>query len=100
MKEWKLIRTSDNYLSMVYFQDDQPEFNHSFGAEANFTWHSRDLSAREHNDVQRSRRAEKYPSLAELGDAIFHQENGNDVPMQNYLAKCQTVKDEFPLVEE
>lgn len=85
---------------MVYFQNEQPEFNPSFGIEENFTWQSRELSNHEINAVQRSRRTDKYPPLSDLGDSIFHQQNGNDVPMQNYLAKCQAVKDEFPLVQE
>ena len=38
-----------------------------------------------------------YPPLGELADALVHQQNGNDAPMQIYLAKCQAVKDQYPL---
>jgi len=37
-----------------------------------------------------------YPDLGELADALYHQQNGNNVPMEEYLAKCQAVKDQYP----
>jgi hypothetical protein len=47
------------------------------------------------NQYQRDRKYE-YPQVTELADAIYHQQNGNEVPLQQYLAKVQAVKDRFP----
>lgn len=53
MKEWKLVRIADGYISMVYFQVSQPEFNHAFGEEKDFVWESRDLSSEEYDAIKR-----------------------------------------------
>jgi hypothetical protein len=44
---------------------------------------------------QRDRKYE-YPPITDLADALFHQQNGNNEPMTEYLAKVQAVKDRFP----
>jgi hypothetical protein len=50
------------------------------------------------NDVMREMRRRAYPPLGELGDAIYHEQNGNAAPMAAYLAKCAAVKAAYPLV--
>ncbi len=37
-----------------------------------------------------------YPSAAELGDAIYWQAQGDSSKMDTYLAKCASVKAQFP----
>ena len=46
-------------------------------------------------DYARARR-EAYPPLEQLADALYHQQHGNDVPMQQYLYACAAVKVRFP----
>lgn len=53
MKEWKLIRKADGYISMVYIQLDQPEFNVAFGEEKDFEWQSRYISSQEYAAIKR-----------------------------------------------
>ena len=43
-----------------------------------------------------SARREAYPPLEQLADALYHQQRGNDVPMQQYLSACAAVKVRFP----
>lgn len=46
-------------------------------------------------EYQRKRQRE-YPSLTELADALYHQQNGDDTKMTAYLAKCEAVKQKYP----
>lgn len=51
----------------------------------------------EFNSTQYQRdRAKEYPSLTELADALYHQQNGDDTKMTAYLAKCEAVKQKYP----
>ena len=41
-------------------------------------------------------RVKEYPKVTQLADALYHQMNGNEEPMQQYLAAVQAVKDKYP----
>lgn len=41
-------------------------------------------------------RKDQYPDLNELADAVYHQSQGNNAPMEAYVAKVQAVKSQFP----
>lgn len=41
-------------------------------------------------------RKQVYPDVAQLADAIYHQSQGNNVPMEAYIAAVQAVKEQFP----
>ena len=41
-------------------------------------------------------RKDQYPKLETLADAIYHQSQGNNAPMEAYVAAVQAVKDQFP----
>jgi hypothetical protein len=41
-------------------------------------------------------RKDQYPDLNELADAVYHQSQGNNAPMEAYVAKVQAVKDQYP----
>jgi len=41
-------------------------------------------------------RALEYPPLTMLADALYHQQNGDETKMQDYLAAVQAVKDKYP----
>ena len=43
-----------------------------------------------------SKRAEEYPPLTELADAIYWQSQGDNTKMQKYLDAVQAVKDRYP----
>ena len=45
-------------------------------------------------------RIREYPNLSVLADAIYHQANGNNEPMEAYIAACKAVKDAFPKPEQ
>jgi hypothetical protein len=42
------------------------------------------------------KRVTQYPSLSELADAIYWQQQGDNSKMTAYLAKVAAVKEEFP----
>ena len=42
-------------------------------------------------------RKSEYPSAGDLGDAIYHQSQGDDTKMTAYNAKVKAVKDKYPL---
>jgi hypothetical protein len=44
----------------------------------------------------REQRRAKYPSFADLADALVHQAEGNDIPFAEYVTKCLKVKEQFP----
>ena len=44
---------------------------------------------------QRQRQVE-YPPLSELADALYWQNKGDTTKMQDYLAKCELVKQKYP----
>jgi|688.fasta_scaffold2128059_2 hypothetical protein len=76
MKEWKLIRKADGYLSMVYFQVSQPDFNPAFGEEKDFQWSSRDVSVSEYDAIKRDQFVEQLPIfLAEFLEAYHEKES-------------------------
>jgi hypothetical protein len=49
-----------------------------------------------HQSDYRRRRANAYPPLSELADALVHQQMGNDQPMKKYLEACAAVKKRYP----
>ena len=42
-------------------------------------------------------RKSEYPSAGDLGDAIYHQSQGDDTKMTAYNTKVKAVKDKYPL---
>lgn len=44
----------------------------------------------------RSLRSKEYPSLEELADAIYWQQQGDTSKMEQYLAKVDLVKEKYP----
>jgi hypothetical protein len=49
----------------------------------------------ESNDYARKREAE-YPPMTDYLDAIYHQSKGDNSKMNDYLAKCEEVKNKYP----
>ena len=41
-------------------------------------------------------RADEYPPLTQLADALYWQAQGNSQPMTDYLTACAAVKQQFP----
>ena len=41
-------------------------------------------------------RAQEYPPLTDLADALYHQSKGDETKMTAYLAKCEAVKQKYP----
>jgi len=44
-------------------------------------------------------RQSEYPSLADLADALYWKERGDDTKWCTYLAKCDDVKAKYPKTE-
>lgn len=109
MKEWRLIdRARDNRVCHVWYQDNEPirEERAAFGnpdeqmpdRSRRFRIDQRDLSRAEEAMVQRIRRAEKYPQLNEMADALFHYFESNDrTQLDEWIAQCRQVRDNLPL---
>jgi len=49
-----------------------------------------------HSTDYKRLRAQAYPPLAELADALVHQAAGNEQPLKDYVARCAAVKQRFP----
>jgi hypothetical protein len=47
------------------------------------------------NEYQRLR-VSKYPPLADLADALYHQSKGDNTKMEAYVAACEAVKLKYP----
>ena len=94
MKEWKLIRKADGYLSMIYFQINQPEFNQAFGEEIDFEWTSRDVSEDEYNQIKKQRFVEVLPMyLVEFLEAYHEAEtDGKPAKMSALMQKLSDLK--------
>ena len=43
-----------------------------------------------------SKRAQEYPPLTDLADALYHQSKGDETKLTAYLAKCEAVKQKYP----
>lgn len=95
MKKW-LVKRQNGSIAHVFYQDDAPtvEFLNAFG---DVTVEEVELPEEERIGYIRGLRAEAYPPLQELADAIVHQQMGDEEPMSEYIAKCQAVKDKYPL---
>ena len=93
MKEWALIR-NDGFISMVYYQIDQPEFNPAFGNVSDFQWRSRDITETEYNDIVRQKFLEVLPQfLPEFMEAFFEKQvNNNNSLMNGLMTKWQQIK--------
>lgn len=48
----------------------------------------------------RKLRKSAYPPIEEFIDAMYHNEKGNPVPLQEYWAKCEAVKSNIPKITE
>ena len=94
MKEWKLIRKHDGYISMIYFQVLQPDFNPAFGEEKDFEWQSRDVSAAEYDAIKREDFIEHLPTfLAEFLEAYHEKESeGKPAKMNALMQKISDLK--------
>lgn len=94
MKEWKLVRKSDAYVSMIYFQTTQPEFNSAFGEENDFEWVVRDVSVDEYNEIKRDRFLESLPIyLVEFLEAYHEsQTDGKRAKMNALMQKLSDLK--------
>jgi len=44
----------------------------------------------------RRQRAQQYPPLQDLADALYWQSKGDNSKMQIYLAACESVKQKYP----
>jgi hypothetical protein len=44
----------------------------------------------------RGKRAQEYPNLTDLADAVYWQANGDSTKMQEYLASVAAVKEKYP----
>jgi hypothetical protein len=44
----------------------------------------------------RGKRAQEYPNLTDLADAVYWQANGDNTKMQEYLANVAAVKEKYP----
>ncbi len=95
MKEWKLIRKADGYISMIYFQESQPEFNPAFGEEKDFEWSSRDVPTAEYDSIKRDQFVESLPAfLAEFLEAYHEKEKeAKPAKMNALMQKLSDLKD-------
>lgn len=50
----------------------------------------------EHKADYRVKRRGEYPSLVDLADALYWQQNGDPSKMEAYLAKVAAVKEKYP----
>ncbi len=76
---------------LVDYVPDRPSDRHEWNEETKrWVYVPTELEA-----CQRSRMFE-YPTMAELADAIYHKELGDDSKMHDYLEKCIKVKEKFP----
>jgi len=76
------------------------------GMQAGFTWSNQTMTAVDlrspaeklemEQATARLLRAQSYPPLTDLADALVHQSMGNDQPLQDYLAACRAVKENIP----
>lgn len=100
MRSWTLRKISTNEVKQVFFQETAPteEYLSAFrtSGDPDFSLTDRVLSYNEELEYILARRAEEYPTITELGDAIWHQQNGNETRMTEYLAKCTEVKTRWP----
>jgi|694.fasta_scaffold08687_15 hypothetical protein len=97
MKEWKLIRKADDYVSMVYYQESQPEFSAAFGEDKDFKWEQRDLIPGEFQNMKRSQFLEILPQyFAEFIEA-YHEKETDSQPakMNALLAQISLEKSRF-----
>lgn len=98
MKEWRLIRRRNDELVHIEYSETQPEINRAFGDPALFRWESRDISDAEWNDIQTTRRRERYPEFDLFLEAYFAQiVDANEQPMSRLLARVNQIHDDFPL---
>jgi len=44
-------------------------------------------------------RANEYPPLSEFADAMYWSQKGDDTKLDEYVAKCEAVKQKYPKVE-
>ena len=91
MKEWKLVRIRDGFVSMIYYQRTQPDFNPAFGREEEFRWESRTMSAEEIQEERNERRRRQYPDFLDLLVAVYAREKGNENPMAALVARIDDI---------
>jgi glutathionyl-hydroquinone reductase len=47
----------------------------------------------------RQKRKEEYPNLEEFVDAYYWLQKGDDTKMNEYIAKCEAIKNKYPKPE-
>jgi hypothetical protein len=47
----------------------------------------------------KEKRQPEYPSLVDFADAYYWVQKGNDTLMNDYIAKCDAIKDNYPKPE-
>jgi hypothetical protein len=86
---WEI--TNDDYDQLIWKEEDTPKPTLDELSEEK----NRLLVIWNNTEYQRKRQYE-YPSWQVLADAMYHQSNGNNAPMEAYLAAVETVKTKYP----
>jgi hypothetical protein len=77
--------------AVIYYQPPQPSEQHEWNDDLR-RW----VYVPTALETCLANRRDAYPPLQDLADALYWQAQGNDGPMQAYLARCKDVKTKFP----
>lgn len=100
MTKWILRHIPSQRIAHVFYQDEQPteEYLSAFRTSDDQDWEliQETVEYQEQLAFVISHRIQNYPELSELADAIYHQQNGNNAPMNQYIQRCLAVKQKYP----
>jgi hypothetical protein len=85
---------NEDIENIIWISDDNIPKKEEIIAEKN-----RLILEYQKTEYQRLRQP-KYPSLADLADAIYWQSKGDDSKMVAYLQACEDVKNQYPKPED
>lgn len=99
MKAWILYRPSGE-IAQIFIQEDEPteEYLSAFRRHGSPGWSliERTLSDDEELSVVRDRRAQEYPPVSDLADAIYWREKGDPSPLAAWINACDAIKSRHP----
>ncbi len=97
MRVWSLVHIESRRVAAEFVQDDPPaeEYLSAFRRFGDPAWDliSRELPPDEEDERHRQRRAEEYPPLSDMADAIYWREKGNPDPLAAWVAACDAVRE-------
>ena len=88
---WKVINDPSDYKNVIWEDEDIAK-----PSESVLRSEMMRLQVIQDSELYRFRREPEYPPLSDFADAYYWAQKGDNTKMNEYVTKCDAVKEKFP----